>query len=78
MSTENMPTPAKKYPRSHHHFVTYLYRLADCLTDNASVPNPDPSVAEIRACAGALAGVFAAYLNPHRVVDLANRLLACF
>ena len=30
------------------------------------------------ACAGALAGVFAAYLNPHRVVDLANRLLACF
>ena len=26
----------------------------------------------------ALAAVFAAYLNPHRVVDLANRVWACF
>lgn len=26
----------------------------------------------------ALAGVFAAYLNPHLVVDLANRVWACF
>jgi hypothetical protein len=25
-----------------------------------------------------LAGVFAAYLNPHVMVDLANRLWACF
>ena len=28
--------------------------------------------------ATALAAVFAAYLNPHRVVDLANRVWACF
>jgi hypothetical protein len=26
----------------------------------------------------ALAAVFAAYLNPHTVVDLANRVWACF
>ena len=26
----------------------------------------------------ALAGVFMAYLNPHLVVDLANRIWACF
>ena len=26
----------------------------------------------------ALAAVFAAYLNPHLVVDLANRVWACF
>ena len=26
----------------------------------------------------ALAGVFMAYLNPHVVVDLANRIWACF
>ena len=26
----------------------------------------------------ALAGVFAAYLNPHLVVELSNRLWACF
>lgn len=25
-----------------------------------------------------LAGVFSAYLNPHLVVDLANRVWACF
>ena len=30
------------------------------------------------AVAAALAGVFAAYLNPHLVVDLANRVWACF
>ena len=30
------------------------------------------------AVLAALAGVFMAYLNPHRVVDLANRLWACF
>ena len=30
------------------------------------------------AAAAALAAVFAAYLNPHRVVDLANRVWACF
>ena len=28
--------------------------------------------------AAALAAVFAAYLNPHLVVDLANRVWACF
>ncbi len=28
--------------------------------------------------AAALAAVFAAYLNPHTVVDLANRVWACF
>lgn len=35
----------------------------------------------ILAWAGAavvLAGVFAAYLSPHLVVDLANRVWACF
>jgi hypothetical protein len=26
----------------------------------------------------ALAGVFMAYLNPHRMVDIANRIWACF
>ena len=30
------------------------------------------------AAAAALAAVFAAYLNPHTVVDLANRVWACF
>ncbi len=30
------------------------------------------------AVAAALLAVFMAYLNPHRVVDLANRLWACF
>jgi hypothetical protein len=30
------------------------------------------------AAAAALAGVFSAYLNPHLVVDLANRVWACF
>jgi hypothetical protein len=30
------------------------------------------------AAALALAGVFMAYLNPHLVVDLANRIWACF
>ena len=30
------------------------------------------------AVAAALAGVFAAYLSPHLVVDLANRVWACF
>ena len=30
------------------------------------------------AVAAALAGVFAAYLSPHLVVDLASRLWACF
>ena len=30
------------------------------------------------AAAAALAAVFAAYLNPHRVVELANRVWACF
>lgn len=28
--------------------------------------------------AAVLAAVFAAYLNPHLVVDLANRVWACF
>jgi hypothetical protein len=28
--------------------------------------------------AAALAAVFAAYLNPHLMVDLANRVWACF
>lgn len=28
--------------------------------------------------AAALAGVFTAYLSPHLVVDLANRVWACF
>lgn len=30
------------------------------------------------AVGGVLAGVFIAYLNPHTVVDLANRLWSCF
>jgi hypothetical protein len=30
------------------------------------------------AAALVLAGVFAAYRNPHLVVDLANRVWACF
>ena len=30
------------------------------------------------AAAALLAGVFSAYLNPHLVVDLANRVWACF
>ena len=30
------------------------------------------------AAAAVLAAVFAAYLNPHLVVDLANRVWACF
>lgn len=34
-------------------------------------------LAMVLAVAAALAGVFAAYLNPHLVVDLANRVWAC-
>lgn len=30
------------------------------------------------AALAALAAVFVAYLNPHTVVDLANRVWACF
>lgn len=30
------------------------------------------------ACALALGAVFAAYLSPHLVADLANRVWACF
>jgi hypothetical protein len=30
------------------------------------------------AALAALAAVFAAYLNPHLMVDLANRVWACF
>jgi hypothetical protein len=30
------------------------------------------------AAAAVLGAVFAAYLNPHRVVELANRLWSCF
>lgn len=30
------------------------------------------------AAAAALAGVFLAYQNPHRTVELANRVWACF
>ena len=30
------------------------------------------------AAAAALAAVFAAYLSPHTMVDLANRVWACF
>jgi len=30
------------------------------------------------AAAAALAAVFVAYLNPHTMVDLANRVWACF
>ena len=36
------------------------------------------TVAAVVAAAAALAGVFAAYLNPHLVVDLANQVWACF
>ena len=36
------------------------------------------SVAAAAVAAVVLAAVFAAYLNPHRVVDLANRVWACF
>lgn len=35
-------------------------------------------VAAWAAIGAALAGVFAAYLNPHVVVDLANRVWSCF
>ena len=35
-------------------------------------------LAVVAVVAAALAGVFAAYLNPHLVVDLANRVWACF
>ena len=31
-----------------------------------------------RLAAAALAAVFAAYLNPHLAVDLANRVWSCF
>ncbi len=44
-------------------------------------PRPRPAwikAAAWAAAAAALTGVFAAYLNPHLVVDLANRVWACF
>jgi len=44
-------------------------------------PAPMRSIARLAlwlAVLAALAAVFAAYLNPHLVVDLANRVWACF
>lgn len=35
-------------------------------------------LAAVLLAGAALAGVFAAYLNPHLVVDLASRVWACF
>ena len=40
-----------------------------------------PRIRRLATCAAAgvaLAAVFLAYLNPHTVVDLANRVWACF
>jgi len=37
-----------------------------------------PKLGLALAAAALLAGVFAAYLNPHLVVDLATRVWACF
>jgi len=41
-------------------------------------PRPRLRAAAWAACLLALALVFAAYLSPHLVVDLANRIWACF
>ncbi len=55
MSTERMPIPVKKCPRSHDSFVTYVKHLATCLTGNASFTDPQPSVLSLTAQAEALA-----------------------
>ncbi len=55
MSTERMPIPVKKCPRSHDALVTYVKHLATCLTGNASFTDPKPSVLSLTAQAEALA-----------------------
>jgi hypothetical protein len=55
MTTETMPTPVKNSPRSHHKFVTFLHGIAQGLTNNKYSSNPDPSGAEVKAMADAMA-----------------------
>ena len=55
MSAERTPIAVKKSPRSHHVFVTYVTHLADCLSGNASFPNPTPSVAMLQSKAASFA-----------------------
>jgi len=54
-SPESFPQAVKNSPRSHHKFVTFLYKLVSCLTGNMSFLDPYPSVAVIKAMADALA-----------------------
>jgi hypothetical protein len=54
MSTKNMPIPVKNCPRSHDAFVTYVKLIVDCVTGNASYPNPTPSAASLAAQGEAL------------------------
>ncbi len=55
MSTEKMPIPVKKCPRSHDAFVSYAKHLATCVTGNASFTNPTPTVLSLAAQAEAFA-----------------------
>ena len=54
-SAESYPKVVKNSPPSHHKFVTYLYKIVDCMTDNESFTTPTPSVAAIKAVADGLA-----------------------
>ena len=52
---EAFPIAVKNSPRSNHTFVTYLYKLVECLTGNASYASPTPSVATLKAAGDGLA-----------------------
>jgi hypothetical protein len=52
---EAFPRAVKKSPPSHHHFVTFLYRIVQCLTGNASFLDPTPAVTELEDAADGLA-----------------------
>jgi hypothetical protein len=60
MKTEPVPKAAKKSPRSHDVFVTFLYHLVACLTGNAPFANVNPTAAMLKAIADGLAQANAA------------------
>ena len=54
-SPEAFPIAVKDSPRSNHKFVTFLYKLVDCLTGNASYASPNPTIAALKAAGDGLA-----------------------
>lgn len=54
MSTESMPIPVKKSPRSNHKFATYVVQIADCMKACATYANANPSAAMLQSLADGL------------------------